>query len=97
LKLRAIWAGMNDALVAGDKERALGFFSASAQAKYGPVFDQLLPDMPAIIASYSPLQQASLSTELGEYAINRTLEGVDRIFFIYFVRDRNGIWHLEGM
>jgi hypothetical protein len=96
-QLRAMWSAMNDALVAGDKERALTFLSASAQAKYGPVFDQLLPDMPSIVDSYSPLHGASLSMNLGEYAINRTLDGVNRVFFISFVRDPSGAWHLDAM
>jgi hypothetical protein len=96
-RLRAMWAAMNDALVAGDKERALAHLSPHARVKYGPVFDQLLPDMPAIVASYSPLQRAALRPEFGEYAINRTLEGVNRIFFIYFERDGHGVWHLSAM
>jgi hypothetical protein len=53
--------------------------------------------MPSIVASYSPLQRAALSPALGEYAINRTLGGVNRIFFIYFERDDHGVWHLSSM
>jgi hypothetical protein len=95
-QLRAIWSGMNDALLAGDRDRALTYLSDSAREKYAPVFDRLLPHMPAIIASYSPLQSVTLSPEIGEYAINRTLDGVNRVFLIYFARDR-GAWRLDAM
>jgi hypothetical protein len=95
-QLRAIWAGMNDALRAGDRDRALSYLSDSAREKYAPVFDQLMPNMPAIIASYSPLQSVTLSPEIGEYAINRTLGGVNRLFLIYFARDQ-GSWRLDAM
>lgn len=43
-RLRAIWKGMNDGLLAGDKDRALVYLNARAKAKYGPVFDVLMPD-----------------------------------------------------
>jgi hypothetical protein len=95
-QLRALWAGMNAALVAGDRDRALGYLSSSAREKYARVFDQLLPNMPAIVASYSPLQAGSLTTEIGEYAINRTIGGVNRVFLIYFARE-NGAWRLDAM
>jgi hypothetical protein len=95
-QLRAIWAGMNEALLAGDRDRALSYLSDSAREKYAPVFDRLLPNMPAIIASYSPLQSVTLSPEIGEYAINRTIDGVNRLFLIYFARDQ-GSWRLDAM
>lgn len=94
---RALWNGMNSALVAGDKARAMTFLSAGAKEKYGPVFDKLLPQMPAIVASYSALQRVSVSADIGEYAVNRTIDGVNRIFLIYFVRDANGVWLIDAM
>lgn len=94
---RAIWKGMNDALIAGDKAKAMTFLSTGAQEKYGRVFDQLLPHMAEIIGSYGPLQRSSLSPRIGEYAVNRTIDGVNRIFFIYFVQDVNGVWLIDAM
>jgi choice-of-anchor A domain-containing protein len=97
LQLRAMWAEMNNALVAGDKATAMGYLNAGARDKYGPVFDTLLPAMPRIIASYSPLQQVSLSPALGEYGVNRMINGVNRVFLIYFLRDPSGVWHVDAM
>jgi len=95
--LRAVWNGMKTALTAGDKARAMQYLDASAQQRYGPVFDILLPSMPQIAATFSDPQSVSLSDGIGEYAINRTINGENRIFFIYFGRNGDGVWRLGSM
>jgi hypothetical protein len=94
---KALWNGMNDALLAGNKEAALGYLSDSAQLKYGPVFDTLLPFMSEIVASYSPLVQSSVDDELAEYALTRLDGGIKRLYLISFMRDQNGVWRIDGM
>jgi hypothetical protein len=94
---RALWSGLNSALAAGDKAKAMTFLSTAAQEKYGRVFDQLMPNMPAIVASYSPLQRVSLSPRIAEYAVNRTIDGVNRVFLVYFLQDANGVWLIDAM
>lgn len=97
-KFTALWSGLNDALKAKDTAKALKYLNAQAQAKYGPVFTALLPHMPEIIASYSPPQRVEISSDIGEYAINRTVNGQNQIFLIYFKRDEDdGIWRLDSM
>jgi hypothetical protein len=93
----SIWNGMNAALLAGNKAAALSFLTFGAQAKYGPVFDALLPHMAEIIASYSSLQHVSVSAEVGEYAIIRTMDGKNHLFLIYFLKDADGVWKLDAM
>ncbi len=95
--LKATWSGMNDALLAGDKAAALRYLNVQAQAKYGPVFDVLMPYMPEIIASYSPLTSASISSGMGEFAIRRLNNGVYEIFLVYFLRDVDGVWRIDEM
>ena len=94
---RAVWDGMNTALLAGDKATALTYLTPSARVKYGPVFDALLPYMPDIIRSYSPLQRVSVSENIGEYAVNRLIEDENMIFLIYFVKELDGTWRLAAM
>ena len=93
----AVWTGMNNALIAGDKAKALTYLNASAQAKYGPAFDALLLSMPLIIASYSPLQRLQVYPNIGEYAVNRTIHGMNRIYLIYFLLDNDGVWRIDSM
>jgi hypothetical protein len=94
---RTIFDGMNAALVNGNKSQALRYLNRQAQAKYGPVFDALMPQMRSIVTSYSPLRQVSVSQNIGEFAINRTIDGIDRIYFIYFLLDVDGVWRLDSM
>jgi hypothetical protein len=95
--LRAVWNGMKTALTSGDKARAMQYLDAAAQQRYGPVFDILLPNMPQIAATFSDIQSVALSGGIGEYAINRTINGENRIFFIYFGRNGDGVWRLGSM
>lgn len=95
--LRAAWSGLNNALVAGDKEGALRAFNGGAQLKFGPVFDVLMPFMGEIVASYSTLAQSSLTNSIGEYAVARMDGTQRRAFFIYFLRGSDGVWKLDEM
>ena len=61
------------------------------------MFDALLPHMPEIVASFSPLQRVSLLPDIGEYGINRTIDGRNRVFLIYFLRDTDGVWRIDAM
>lgn len=93
----AIWNGMNNALVAGDKPGAMTYINASAQRKFGPVFDVLMPFMTEIVASYSPLARSSLSPSIGEYGVVRTFNGQKRLYLIYFLLDSDGVWRIDEM
>ena len=94
---RSIWSGLNTALVAGDKTTAMRYFAAKAQQKYGPVFDVLLPFMSEIVASYSTLARSSIDADMSAYAVVRVDNGVRRIYFIYFMRDPDGVWRIDEM
>jgi hypothetical protein len=73
------------------------YLSDHGKQKYGPVFDTLLPFMPEIVASYSPLAQSSIGDRLAEYAVTRMDGPTKRLYLIYFLRDANGVWRIDGM
>ncbi len=89
--------GMNTALISGDVTKAGSYLNTAAKQKYLPVFQTLLAQMPQIIASYSPLRRVSITGEIGEYAINRTIGGRNKLFLIYFLKDDDGVWRLDAM
>lgn len=92
-----IWTGMNNALARGDVTAALGYLNEAAKRKYLPVFSALLPQMPQIIASYSPLRRVSIGETIGEYAVNRSYNGQNRLYLVYFLKDQDGVWRLDAM
>jgi len=95
--LQTAWWGFTTALAAQDRTQALQYFNEQAQQKFQPVFQTLATDLPQIVASFSSPQLVSVTNEIGEYAINRTIGGVDRIFLIYFMRDADGVWRIDDM
>ncbi len=96
-QLRAVWSGMKTALAAGDKTAAMRYLDASLQQRYGPAIDLLLPSMASIVGTFSNLHSMTLTNELGEYAVNRTIEGEQRVFLIYFGRNGDGLWRIGSM
>lgn len=94
---KSMWDGVNAALVAGDIPTALTFLDSAAQEKYAPVWQVLLPHMAEIVASYSPVRALSISDSIGEYGLNRMINGEKRLFLIYFLKDADGVWHLNAM
>jgi len=95
--LRTTWSGFTTTLAAQDTTQALLHFNAQAQTKYGPVLSALLPSLPQIVASFSAPQLMSVSGQVGEYVVSRTINGVNQNFFIYFARDSDGVWRLDSM
>jgi hypothetical protein len=96
-RLRAIWTELGDALTAGDTDRALALLSIGGRHKYADVFSRLLPGMPGIVGSFSAPELSDLSADVGEYGVNRTIAGRDRLFLIYFVRGADGVWRIDAM
>ena len=97
--LMVVWDSMNNALKTGDINKALTYLTTGAQEKYRPVFEALIVDMPAIIASYSKPSRGLLSDDMAEYAIMRFIEaeGDTQIFFIYFLKGGSGKWLVDSM
>ncbi|MGH8582219.1 MAG: hypothetical protein ACREWG_05410, partial [Gammaproteobacteria bacterium] len=95
--IQAVWGAMNEALASGDKAMALGFLSEQARENYEPVFDALMPQMPAIVASYSAPQRSLVMQDYAEYGVNRAVDQTNRVFLIGFVANQFGMWHIEAM
>lgn len=96
-KFTTIWSEMNKALISKKTSTVLNALTATAQAKYQPVFATLKPQLPKIIASYSPLQRISITGNIGEYAITRNDNGTSRLFFVYLIKDKDGVWRIDEM
>jgi hypothetical protein len=91
------WSGMNDALINGNLGLALEYIGASRSERYSRQFTYLLPRMPEIIASYSPLYAESLSPDHAFVHVVRTINGENRVFTIGFNQDTFGVWRIISM
>jgi hypothetical protein len=94
--LRAVWSGMTSALAAGNKAVAMQYLNGQAQLKYSPVFDALLPQMPTIVLAFSLPKTGAISDKFGEYAVNQIIDGVNRLHFIHYLLDADGVWRVDS-
>jgi hypothetical protein len=95
--LRGVWGGMNQALTNGDVQLALNYVARKSRKRYEPVFDALREHMGEIVSSYSEPITVTLTEGMGEYAVNRVIDGEDYIFLIYFMKDAAGVWRVAEM
>jgi hypothetical protein len=95
--LRSTWSGFANALASGNAANATQYFNAQAQTKYGPVLSAIQPKLPQIAASFTAPQMSTLSNDIGEYVVGRNVNGINQVFFIYFMRDADGVWRLDSM
>ena len=93
----SIWTGMNNALVAGNKAKAMTYLNSSAQTKYGPIFDALMTGYAQILNDWSPLLRASLSDSIGEYGVVTSNANGTHVFLVYFLKGTDAVWRLESM
>jgi hypothetical protein len=88
---------LRNALVCGQDNIALSYFSSYARVRFQPILGALKPVLPHIVNTWSDLQEVSVTSRYAEYAINQVIDGVNRLFFVYFVRDDDGVWRIEAM
>ena len=96
-QVREVWTGFTSALTAGSRAQAMQFFAPGADQRFGPVLDVLAAELPAIVASFSPLLQASVTQTYAEYAVVRNVDGLKRLYLIQFVAGTDGLWRIESM
>ncbi len=95
--IRNLWDEMNAALVAGDVQTAISYLTVSAQRKYQPVFEALLPHMSEIVGSYSPLGKVFIIEDMAEFVVYREIKGELKMFFVYYLKGEDGVWRLSAM
>lgn len=95
--LKGKWEGMKGAMGSSDTTTALKYFDESVKDKFTRVFSDLGSDLPAITASFEDITLVSFTGDIAEYAIGRNQDGQRYIYFIYFMKDKDGIWKIKGM
>lgn len=92
-----IWRKMFQDLIAGNKETALERFSSEVINQYEAILEVLLPFMNEIAANYTNLERITIDAETADYITRRVEDGGVDIFFITFVKDKDGNWKLYSM
>jgi hypothetical protein len=98
--LKNKWEGMKEALSNGSVETAVAYFDESTKEKYRKVFETLISYLSEIASNMQSIIMDHIRQDISEYRINR-MENIDGqskeiTYFIYFVKDRYGLWKIEG-
>jgi len=98
--LKAKWDGMKNALTNGNIEGALTYFHESSKEEYQEVFNFLTDRIPDIAIGMREIQLIYLVDKVAKYRIKKEEEvqgqTFDITYYIYFIKDLNGLWHIES-
>jgi len=94
--LRAKWEGMKGALNQGNINEALNYFVTDSREEYREIFELLAPQLPALVSAMREINLVEIKGNMAEYYIKRFQRGVDISYFIYFMRDENGVWRISS-
>ena len=99
-KLQGKWGGMKNKLGAKNAADALKNISANSRELYGQIYTDLADKLPTIIANMQEIQLIYVHENVSKYRIRRVQnidgENVTITYYIYFVKDADGIWRIES-
>jgi hypothetical protein len=98
--LKEKWNGMKAALTTGDVQKSLGFFQSGSRSDYEEIFSALGTRLPGIAAEMREIEPIYLEGKLAKYRIKReeSVKGqkYDITYYVYFLKDSNGLWQIES-
>ncbi len=97
--LKVIWNSMKAKLTNNDAVGAAGYYSFASKDKYLSTFSTLAGHLPEIAANMQNISSNYIGSDVAEYRIirNESINGqpTDVMYFIYFVKDDDGLWKIE--
>ena len=93
---RGKWEGMKGALSQGNINEALNYFVKDSREEYNEIFELLAQQLSSLISAMREISMVEISGNMAEYYIKRFQRGVDISYFIYFMRDENGVWRISS-
>jgi hypothetical protein len=94
--LKEKWEGMKTALSVGDLDTAITYFTQKAGDRYRPAFETLGADLPQIIATFPSIDLVEMRGESATYIISRLQNNEERLYFITFSQDSQGLWKIQS-
>jgi hypothetical protein len=98
--LKAKWNGMRTSLINGDITGALTYFYESARADYEEIFNTLSSDISEIASTMREIELIYSEGRITKYRIKKQElvqeQNYDVAYYIYFIKDHNGMWRIES-
>ena len=93
------WAGMKTFLINGDPDQALTYVYESSKEDYAKIFNILSKNTANIAYGMQDIELIYAEDRIAKYRIKRqeTIQGqnYDMTYYIYFIKDRKGLWRIE--
>ena len=97
--LKEKWSGMRQALIAGDIAEALDYHYEGKKEKYESIYNFLGANLPALTQQMQDIELIYVEDNRAKYRINREhdIDGqsITITYYIYFIKDENGLWKIE--
>ena len=97
--LKAKWNGMKTALAASNIEGGLSYFLPQSKKRYREAFTAISADLPQIFANLPDAEMIYAKDGRVKYRVNRLhdINGtpVTITYYVYFVKNLQGIWQIE--
>jgi hypothetical protein len=94
--LQAKWAGMRNALRAGDILRALTYIAPGARDRYGEVFRAVSGELSAVDSLLTDITLDYVGNGFAIYQAARTDAAVPMLFEVRFVLGFDGLWRIHS-
>ncbi|MBI4685953.1 MAG: hypothetical protein HY755_12275 [Nitrospirae bacterium] len=97
--LKGKWEGIKGALLNKNLEKGLSYFLESSRENYRQAFNIIIDELQQIISQMQDIEMIYQIDGIAKYRINRvqnidgTLQTIT--YYIYLVKDANGIWRLD--
>ncbi|SPD74472.1 exported hypothetical protein [uncultured Desulfobacterium sp.] len=97
--LKAKWNAMKAALINGDIEGALSYHLERSKDRYRDALTLLASNLTSIFSAMQDIELIYVHERIAKYRINRIHdidgESVTITYYIYFVKDHNGLWLID--
>lgn len=94
--LKGKWEGMKRALSQGDINKGLNYFTKASREEYGEIFELLVTQLPYLVSAMSEIDLIELTGNTAEYYFKRFQRGEEISYFIYFIKNGDGLWRISS-
>lgn len=95
-QLSAKWKNMCTALAAGDVATAVTNFNPFTMEIYREQFTSLSASLSTIAAGMGDIILVKVEDDQAEYAMRDTINGIEYIFYLLFVKGDDGLWKIRN-
>lgn len=98
--LKAKWNGMRTSLINDDITGAITHFYESSRGDYEEIFNTLSSDISEIASTMREIELIYSEGRITKYRIKKQEQvqgqNYDMTYYIYFIKDHNGMWRIES-